>query len=132
MSGVYGETINIDKPTFRRLKDNDTLVLAQAITMRLETRRGTYFDDPEYGLDLDELLLEGVTTESLARIAAEIAGEIEKEERVETATVTAETSPSGAGVALSFIAEITPDEGPEFSMTISIQDLTIEAFLRGT
>ncbi|AUX33211.1 uncharacterized protein SOCE836_053650 [Sorangium cellulosum] len=54
---AYGESINIDSPTFRRTRD-PARIIAQAIEMRLSTRRGTYIDDPDYGLLIDDLLLD--------------------------------------------------------------------------
>jgi phage baseplate assembly protein W len=129
---IYGETINIDSPTFRRLRD-DRQILVQSIRMRLSTAPGTYFTDPEYGLPLEELLFEGLTTASVARLGARIAAEIEKdEERIESASVVATTIPSGASSKLVFAASVTPIDIPPFSLTISIQDLTIEVLLRGT
>jgi phage baseplate assembly protein W len=123
---IYGESVNIDSPTFRRLTD-DTRILAQALEMRLSTRRGTYFDDPEYGLDLEDFLLDGVTPARVARLGAEIGQEIEKEERVESASVTS----TSTGEKLAFSAEVKPSSGPTFSLTISIQDLSVEVLLRG-
>ncbi|WP_437948639.1 hypothetical protein WME98_49960 [Sorangium sp. So ce296] len=124
---AYGESINIDSPTFRRTRD-PARIIAQAIEMRLSTRRGTYFDDPDYGLLLDDLLLDAAPAGRRARLAAEIAGEIEKDERVESATVTLAAESNGGA---SFAADVTLVDGQEFPLTISIQDLTVDVILRG-
>lgn len=123
---AYGESINIDSPTFRRTRD-PARIIAQAIEMRLLTRRGTYFDDPDYGMLLDDLLLDAAPAGRRGRLAAEIAGEIEKDERVESATVTLTESAAG----LSFSGEVTLVDGRTFPLTISIQDLTVDVLLRG-
>ncbi|XXY23361.1 GPW/gp25 family protein [Sorangium sp. So ce216] len=123
----YGESIDIDSPTFRRTRA-PARIIAQAIEMRLSTRRGTYFDDPDYGLLLDDLLLDAAPAGRRARIAAEIAGEIEKDERVESATVTLAADAQGR---MSFSADVKLDDGQTFPLTISIQDLTVDVLLRG-
>lgn len=123
---AYGESINIDSPTFRRTKD-PARIIAQAIEMRLSTRRGTYFDDPDYGLLLDDLLLDAAPAGRRARLAAEIAGEIEKDERVDSATVTLASEANGG---VSFTAEVTLVDETTFPLTISIQDLTVDVLLR--
>jgi phage baseplate assembly protein W len=124
----YGESINIDSPTFRRTRDR-ARIKAQAIEMRLSTRRGTYFDDPDYGLLVDDLLLDAAPAGRRSRIAAAIAGEIEKDERVESATVTLATDGGGAA---TFTADVIWLDGEETPLTISIQDLAVDVLLRGT
>lgn len=127
MSNIFGESINIDSPTFRRTRD-DARIGAQAIEMRLKTRRGTYFDDPDYGLLLDDLLLDAAPAGARARIAADIAGEIEKDERVESSTVTFSSESEGRVV---FSGSVTFINGQTFPLTISIQDLSVDVLLQG-
>jgi phage baseplate assembly protein W len=127
MSNLYGESINIDSPTFRRTK-NDQRIIAQAIEMRLSTRRGTYFDDPDYGLLLDDLILDAASAGRRARLAADIAGEIEKDERIDSATV---TLTADAGGRVVFSGEVTLVDGQNFPLTISIQDLSVDVLLQG-
>lgn len=127
MSNLYGESINIDSPTFRRTK-NDQRIIAQAIEMRLKTRRGTYFDDPDYGLLVDDLLLDAAPAGQRARIAADIAGEIEKDERVDSATVSFTSESEGRVV---FSGSVTLVDGQTFPLTISIQDLSVDVLFQG-
>jgi phage baseplate assembly protein W len=127
MSNIFGESINIDSPTFRRTKD-DARIGAQAIEMRLKTRRGTYFEDPDYGLLLDDLLLDNAPAGARARIAADIAGEIEKDERVDSATVALTAEADGR---VTFGGSVTFINGQTFPLTISIQDLSVDVLLQG-
>jgi phage baseplate assembly protein W len=131
----YGETIDIDSPTFRRLRGgallNDRRILLQAVRMILQTSPGTYFTDPEYGFSLEDLIMEGVDAAKLARIGARIAGAIEHDDRFESASIAATTVPSGTASKLVFSADVTPVDGETTPLTISIQDLTIDVLLRG-
>ncbi len=124
---IYGESINIDSPTFRRTT-NDRRIMEQAIEMRLNTRPGTYFDVPDYGLLLDDLLLDNAPAGARARIAADIAGEIEKDERVESATVTLTSEADGR---VTFSGSVSLVDGQTFPLTISIQDLSVDVLLQG-
>jgi phage baseplate assembly protein W len=129
--GTFGETINIDSPTFRRLADN-TAILLQGVRMRLGTAPGMYFNDPEYGFDLEELLMDGLTDERLAQLGARIAQEIEKDhDRVQSANVRLSATSAGSNASATFVADITPVDGDNISLTISVPDLTVELLLRG-
>lgn len=122
------ESLDIDSPRFRRTT-NPSTIYAQRIEMRLSTRRGTYFDDPDYGIDLDGLLLDAATAGQRARIEAEIAGEIEKEDWVDSATVRLPDESSGE---TTFFAEVTPIDGPTLSFTISVVDGDVSVLDRST
>ena len=63
-------------------------VLAQAIYRRLYTPRGALWQDPDYGLDLRNYLSKGLTQDVIRGIPGDVQGEILKDQRVETATVT--------------------------------------------
>lgn len=128
--GIYGESININSPTFRRLTD-DAPILTQALEMRLSTAAGTYADEPEYGLDLSDLQLEHATPATVARLGLRIAAQLEQDERVESASVRPSTTPAGAGVKFQFFADVTPRTGEPLSLVISVKDLSIEVLLRG-
>ena len=63
-------------------------ILQDAILRRLNTGRGAFWSDPDYGLMVNDYLLEGVDATALQRIAIEAQQEIQKEERVSLVTVT--------------------------------------------
>lgn len=65
------------------------LCLAQDVVHRLSTPRGGLFYDETWGLDLRAYLEEGLTAQRLAAIPSEVSSEVEKDERVKAATVTA-------------------------------------------
>ena len=96
---AYGETINIDSPLFRRLT-GDEAILAQALEMRLDTRAGTFWDDPDYGLMVDDYINAGLTAEGIEGVAAAVKAECEKDERVSSAAVTPLVERTEGGVSL--------------------------------
>lgn len=131
MGALYGETINIYSPLFARLTD-DQAILTQAVLMRLNTKRGSDWSDPEYGYAISDLVNEGLSQENLARIPVEVALEVEKDERIASCTAVVSSirsTPSGAAILLSLV--ITPVDGPSFSLTLSINDVSVELLTRG-
>lgn len=113
MSGEYGLTINIDSPAFRRLRGDDA-VLEQALKMRLGTRRGTYWDDPDYGVSFDDYLNAGLTPDAIEQVAAELRAECEKDERVSSAAVTPNLTRTAAGYELAPLVKVFPRTGAVF------------------
>lgn len=125
--GLYGATIDITTPLFRRLRDDQT-ILAQSILMRLSTAPGTYWTHPEYGYPLAELVNEGMTPERAARIPYEIKDQIEQDtDRIESASVTiASAEQTPAGVRVAFVIDVTPRATGPFELVLGILDLTVE------
>jgi hypothetical protein len=58
---LYGTTIDAADPFFGILTD-DQAILTQACVLRLQTRRGTLWTDPEYGDAIMEVLQDGLTS----------------------------------------------------------------------
>lgn len=114
--GEYGTTINVDSPAFRRLT-GDEAVLAQAITLRVQTRRGTYWDDPDYGTLVDDYLGAGLTSDALALVAAELKAEVEKDERVSSAAVIPSVIQTATGFTLAPSIKVFPLTGSPFDFT---------------
>ncbi|MFO0588842.1 MAG: hypothetical protein U0441_14930 [Polyangiaceae bacterium] len=121
--GNYGETINIDSPLFRRLSD-DAAILAQALNMRLDTEKGTYWDDPDYGLSVSNYENAGLTSESLAYVASAIKSECEKDERVSSAAVDPGLEIIEGGYALRPKIKIFPVTGDAFSFVGPLMNFT--------
>ncbi len=65
------------------------LCLAQDLVHRLSTPRGGLFYDETWGLDLRAYLEEGLTPQRIAAISSEVESEVEKDERVKSASVQA-------------------------------------------
>ena len=128
--GVYGETVDIGSKFFRKLT-NDQKILEQAILMRLSTRRGLLWMDPEYGLPLADYVNEGLTQDTLAQIPSEVQAELEKDERISTVEANAKISTTSQGSKLGLDLKVTPNEGPEFQLTIGVSELTVELLTQG-
>lgn len=114
--GIYGETINISSPLFRRLSD-DAAILAQALDMRLDTKQGTYWDDPDYGLEVDDYINAGLTSDALAQVASAVKAECEKDERVAAAAVTPLIERTEGGYSLRPSIKVFPVSGGPFEFT---------------
>ena len=56
--------------------------LAEALARRITTPRGRLIDDPNYGIDVADWLEDDLTDAELGQVAAQIDGEIGKDERV--------------------------------------------------
>lgn len=154
--GRFGETVDIASPLFARLGSaassapvtltmsvsssgvdlgavsDDHRILAQAVTMRLSTKRGALWTDPTYGLAVQDYLEAELTVDAIARIPHEVEAELEKDERIASAAVVATTTRAAlGGVALKLAMTITPSPAPSFPMTRPISELTVEALTRG-
>jgi phage baseplate assembly protein W len=131
VADYFGETIDIRSPFFARLT-GDQRVLAQAVLMRLDTKKGTLWTAPDYGISISDYVELGITADALARIPGDVRAELEKDERIEGAVVTASTTKNpGGGYALVLDIKITPAGGTVFSMTIAVDQLTIQLLTKG-
>lgn len=127
---VAAETIDARSRFFRPLRDY-AAILRQAVFLRLSTERGTYWDDPEYGLDLTNFVNEAMTQTRLAQISTEIKAEVEKDQRIATAVVTTRVGGSSGSVRLDITIQFTDDRGDEHDLTLAVSDLTVEMLTRG-
>lgn len=109
----YGITIDVGSPVFRRLRD-DEAVLAQALQMVLETRRGDDWTDPEYGLLVDDYLGDGLTADGIERVAGEIKATLERDERVRSVAVTPNVRQTATGYELQPAINVFPRTGEPF------------------
>jgi phage baseplate assembly protein W len=129
--GIYGQTIDIRSRTFRRLSD-DQRILVQAVITRLSTKPGTYWTDPAYGFPLSDLVNAGLTQDALARVPGQVKAQLEQDERFASVTVTASTRqlPNKSWVLVLDIT-ITPARGPEFSFTLAASALSVDLLTGG-
>lgn len=93
--------------------------LIEAIAHRLITPRGSLWYDPDYGYDLRQYL-SGITV-AAGSIAASVAAEAEKDERVEQASAVVTFSGSVLDVKLA----IADGAGP-FTFVLRISQVTVE------
>jgi hypothetical protein len=116
-----GKSIDIDSPFFEGT-DDQALIRAQNVRMRLETARGTYFEDPTYGLLLSDYVRAGLTTDALGRIPGEVKDQLELDAEIASADVTATvTRQPGGAVALELVIVITSTTGevdPAIAFTV--------------
>lgn len=95
--------------------------LGQALARRLVTPRGSLIDDDAYGYDLRSRLSDTFTAAELAQIGAIAKRELEGDERVDSATVTA-TFTAGT---LRVSAAIQTASG-SFRLVLAVSSVTTE------
>jgi phage baseplate assembly protein W len=127
---LYGESINVDSPFFARLTD-DQAILTQAILLRLSTKRGFYWADPEYGLSLADYINDGLTPDALARLPVEVQSELEKDERIASAAVSAAITETPQGAAVNLSIRVTPVEGKTFTFVLAASAVTVDLLTVG-
>ena len=93
--------------------------LIEAIARRLITPRGALWYDPDYGEDLRRFL--SATVVNAGAIAAAVAAEAEKDERVEQASA----SVTFSGDVLTVKLAIADGAGP-FAFVLSIDKVTVD------
>lgn len=98
--------------------------LANSIARRLQTERGTLEYAPDEGLDVRDLLHEGLTAIELAGWQVAIAREVEKDERVDAAHVV--LTPNDVGSELQLDIDIEDSDGETFSLVLNVNKLTVE------
>ena len=94
--------------------------------MRLSTKRGTLWNDPEYGFAVTELVNENLTAESLASIPARVEAELEKDDRLLAVDVTSYLSGSIDNRKIRLDIRITPNTGATVSFAIDVSALSVE------
>jgi phage baseplate assembly protein W len=119
------DTVDIWSPVFARLTD-DQRALVQAAYMRLTTEAGTYWTDPDYGLDLSDYVNEDIDETRLQTIAVEVKAQLERDDRIATARVTATISGPLDSTALVLAIGVEPVEGEPVTFTVRFSDLQAE------
>jgi hypothetical protein len=107
-----------------------TLALAQALVRRLDCPRGGLPDDPDYGIDIRAMLNRGLTTRELRDLAGAVRLELEKDERVDSASVTFRPAPDGSSFAIEIAvtpidARLGTDGEGGFSLTLALTDAAL-------
>lgn len=112
-------SVDLD-PYFRVI--SGTTAVAQAVARRFLTPAGSLPWDQDAGMDLRDLLLEGLDRAQLPAIASMVRAEALKDERVDTATADASLSASGV---LSITLSCTTADGP-FELVLAVSQLTVD------
>lgn len=107
-------------PGVAELDGSLTLVLAQAIVRRLDTPRGSLPDDASYGISLRSMVNQGVGDSELAQMAGVIRGEVAKDDRVDTVTVTVTTSAAIDALTVTLIVRPVDAALGGFTMTLAV------------
>ncbi len=98
-------------------------LMRQAARHRLTTRRGSLLRYPDNGIDVRELLSEGVDETTLAQIPSTVDGELAKEQRFLSSTTVATWDEAAAKLTLTITIETA--EGP-FDLVLSVTKVTVE------
>ncbi len=94
--------------------------LGEALARRIETRRGSLIDDPQYGTDVRARINDNLDARGLAEIAIAIVNEWQKDERVFLARVTCTLA---AGV-LRIVGTVQTATGT-FRLVLSVDAVTV-------
>jgi phage baseplate assembly protein W len=94
-----------------------TTMMAQVCVRRLTCRKGSLLSDPLYGIDVRDFLNSRIDGGSISRIQGLVQGELERDERIDTAEVKA--SFNSTTKKLTLIISGTGALGP-FSLVLSV------------
>lgn len=95
------------------------LALAQALVRRLITSRGSLRDDLGYGLDLRAEVNVGRTRADVIALAGQVRSEVEKDDRVTTASVTVIPSPNGSRLEIRIVVQPEDPQLGRFDLTLA-------------
>ena len=105
---------------------NPQILIGQRIARRLQTPRGALAnigDDPNFGYDLRQLVNARLSPATRSQFETQIGAECEKDECVQSATVTIADNGSGE---ISVSISLQSAAGP-FSLVVSVDQLTTAA-----
>lgn len=114
-------------PTLKEESGDKRIGLGEAIGRRLITQKGTLWYDKEYGHDVRQYLNAAFPGD--ARITAEITAEVLEEERVSDVTASVTRTGAEAESVLTILLDIESDELGPFSLTLTVDQLTVEVFV---
>jgi phage baseplate assembly protein W len=114
----YGYDMNVVADATPDMADVGGLtVLVNALARRLATPRGGLIDDPNYGYSLEQHINSEIrSAASIARIAANIDAEFQKDPRVYASN----TQATFFGTVLTTVSTIRPSAGPSFTLVLSV------------
>ncbi len=97
-------------------------ILANALSRRFATNPGTYFTDPNYGLNLEDIIGKGITADSLGTLVLAMKSQAEEDERVlqAEAKVVSVTGLNTPDAIIKVRLSVVPRTGEPFQMTFSL------------
>lgn len=122
----YGTDLGCDSDLAEAMDDvSDTLVLAQALARRLDCPRGALPDDAGYGVDLRGMCNRGVTDRRVRELADLVRVEVQKDDRVDSASVTVMPASDGSALAVKIVATPRSPTISRFSLTLSVTSAAV-------
>jgi hypothetical protein len=124
-------------PAWRVLRSNGFTgdvadeILSDAILRRLNTARGAFWSDHDYGLRVSDYLLASITADDIERIAIEVQLEITKEERVQSCKVTPKVSGELPFKNIDLLIEIVTEENTEMVFTLRVDEVSTDVLTPG-
>jgi len=131
VGALFGTTFDASDPFFGLLTD-DQAILLQACVLRLQTQRGTLWTDPEYGDAIMEVLQDGLTAASFARIPERVRAELEKDERIASVDIAPTIGGSPGAYSVRLDIQVRPLSGPTFPLTLEITAISVEVLTKGS
>jgi hypothetical protein len=102
-------------------------MLGEALSRRLETPGGGLSYDPAYGYDVRALLGDGFDARNVPAIAALVAAELAKDERVADVQVESTAiDASGISYRLALRVIVLPVQGEAFALTLAIDNVSAD------
>jgi hypothetical protein len=99
-------------------------VVIEAALRRITTARGMAIDCPNDGTDVGSLLSHEVGAGDVARIRANVEGELVKDDRIFSASVVRMAFVAATGV-LTMAIRLEDADGP-FTLTVDVSSLTVQ------
>lgn len=132
MTTDYGFAISCtdDLNTGRRV--TGATLVAEALYRRLTTRRGTLLSDPNYGLDLEDMLQDDITPAQLATLPGRIRLECAKDPRVLPESIRVEMQVNSTVGPITGTIRIRGELSNEEPFALVIKAPTAELLKAGT
>lgn len=100
-------------------------VVAEAVLRRWSTSRGQLIDDPNYGFNAMDLVSDDLSKKDIAYAQQQLASEAEKDERVQSASVSVVLTVAGL---LTISASISTAAGP-FKLVVAVSATSVKLLL---
>ena len=107
------------RPDMAEVTGDSTLALAEAIVRRLTCPRGGLPDDPDYGIDIRSFLNRPTTADEIRALSGAVRSEVEKDDRVRTASVRLDPTSDGSQLTVRLIVVAVDPLIGQFSLTLA-------------